>query len=120
MVHPIIGTFAQSMSEKDVLKAFEGAEYQVIEKGKIVNRKFRNMKDVEEWIESLGILDSMFTEEVGMNRDIVKFGNNKFVQEIQEQFTRRLNENPKAKTDEKLYDERRKKILRYGRCFFIS
>lgn len=100
-----IGTFAQSMSEKDVLKAFEGAEYQVIEKGKIVNRKFRNMKDVEEWIESLGILDSMFTEEVGMNRDIVKFGNNKFVQEIQEQFTRRLNENPKAKTDEKLYDE---------------
>lgn len=107
-----IGTFMQSMSEKDVLKAFEGAEYQVIEKGKIVNRKFRNMKDVEEWIESLGILDSMFTEEVGMNRDIVKFGNNKFVEEVQEQFTNRLNETPGAKTNEKLYDSIRTKTVR--------
>ena len=107
-----IGTFRSAMSEKDVLAALKGAEFQVVKGGKVIKRPFRNMRDVEEWIEQLGILDSMFTQEVGMNPNLIKFGNSRFVKEAQEVLTRRLNETPEAKTDKKLYAEVKDKTLR--------
>ena len=107
-----LGTFIDATNEKAVLKAFKGAEYEIVKDGKIVKRKFRNMKDIEEWIESLGILDSMFTQEVGMNNDIIKFGNSAFVKEVTEEFTRRLNTEPEAKTNEGLYKEIKERTVR--------
>lgn len=107
-----IGTFREAMSEKEVVKAFEGSEFEVIVNGVVQKRAIRTMKDVEEWIESLGILDSMFTEEIGMNRDLVKIGNSKFLKELQEQWDMKVAKNPRIKVEEELYKSERKKTLR--------
>lgn len=101
-------SFRKANSTEYVLKMLEGAEYKFINEktGEVEQRRFETRKDIDNWLESLGVYDQMFLDMVSMDRNFGRKGFREFAAE----YTRRMNRDyRRGEIETKEMHERRSK-----------
>jgi len=93
--------FKNSMSEKYLLnEVFGDATFKhsfinpKTGKRKTENRPFNNMRDIEAWLAKEGMLEGMYLEEAGINKNFQTANQRKFAKEVIKKIFGRINENP--------------------------
>ena len=105
--------FRQATSESFLVsKVFNNAEFtwKNPQTGKKEKITIKSKEDIEKWIDSLGILDSMFLQEIGINKDLNTRESKKFWEEFGKRFLRKLEKEPN-KEDRATYDRLHKATL---------
>jgi hypothetical protein len=101
-------SFRKANSTEYVLKMLEGAEYKFINEktGEVEQRRFETRKDIDNWLESLGVYDQMFLDMVSMDRNFGRKGFREFFSE----YLRRMNRDyRRGEIETKEMHERRSK-----------
>jgi len=105
--------FRQATSETFLVsKVFNNAEFtwKNPQTGKKEKITIKSKEDIEKWVDSLGILDSMFLQEIGINKDLNARESKKFWEAFAKRFLRRLEQEPN-KEDTATYDRLHKATL---------
>ena len=105
--------FRQATSETFLVsKVFNNAEFtwKNPQTGKKEKITIKSKEDIEKWVDSLGILDSMFLQEIGINKDLNARESKKFWEAFAKRFLRRLEQEPN-RDDTATYDRLHKATL---------
>jgi len=120
--------FKNSMSEKYLLNEVFGDatfKHSFIDpksgKRKTENRNFRNMGDIEAWLAKEGMLEGMYLEEAGINKNFQTANQRKFAKEVIRKMFGRINESPELANNASELDKvRNATILELGKKYNID
>lgn len=105
--------FRQATNSKFLIdKIFNNSEFKHKDPitGKIKSLKIDSKENLDKWVDSLGILDSMFLQEVGINKDLNKRDSSAFWKEFWKRMTTKLEKEPN-KENQQVYNRLHKATL---------